>query len=183
MGERTGYAPGTFCWVELATTDPPAAKDSYAGVFGWEALEVPVGDGGAYTMLRLGGKDVGALQEQPQEQRRHTPPNWLSYVDDVEVTAARAGELGGGAVVGPLDVVDAGRMAVVTDPQGAVLALWEPGRHFGAGLVNDPGALTLNQLNTTDRADAQRLLEALRLALRPPAPSSRTTGGSTTAMP
>lgn len=163
MGERTGYAPGTFCWVELATTDPPAAKAFYAGLFGWEPHDMPVDGGRLYTMLRLDGKDVGALFEQPVEQRGRVPPNWLSYVsvDDVEAVGARAGELGATLVVEPLAVMDAGRMAVLADPHGAVFALWEPGRHFGAGLVNDPGALSLNQLNTTDPDEARRFYSEL----------------------
>ena len=65
-------------------------------------------------------------------------------------------ELGGAVHAGPFDVMDAGRMALVADPQGAVVALWRPGRHIGATVVNEPGAMSLNQLNTSDPEAATR---------------------------
>jgi len=69
MGERTGYTPGTFCWVELTTTDQAAAKQFYGELFGWEAEDMPVGPGMVYSMMRLDGKVVGAITGQPQQQR------------------------------------------------------------------------------------------------------------------
>jgi predicted enzyme related to lactoylglutathione lyase len=157
VGERTGYAPGTFCWVDLATPDPDGAKRFYGELLGWEAEDTPAGDVDTYTMLRVDGKYVCALYEQPREQRRQVPPSWMSYVsvEGVGASAARARELGGTVVQEPVDVMEAGRMALVQDPQGAVFALWEARDHFGAALVNDPGALTLNQLNAAD-VDAAR---------------------------
>lgn len=157
MGERTNYAPGTFCWVELATTDPAAAKKFYGSLFGWEHDDRPVGESAVYTLLRLGGRVVGALYEQPAQQRSYSPPNWLSYisVEDVDATAAQARHLGATVGAEPLDVLDAGRMAVIVDPQGATFAIWQARGRYGAQLVNDPGALSLNQLNTDDPEGAQ----------------------------
>ena len=66
MGERTQYAPGTFCWTDLTTTDQAAAKAFYGGLFGWEAEDIPVGEGVSYSMQRMGGKDVAAISPQPQ---------------------------------------------------------------------------------------------------------------------
>jgi predicted enzyme related to lactoylglutathione lyase len=156
MGERTSYTAGTFCWVELSTSDLEAAKGFYAGVLGWEIEDVPVGDGMVYAMARLDGKDVAALQPLRNER---VPPNWLNYVavDDADAAAARAGELGATVAVPPFDVMDAGRMALVIDPQGAMLGLWQAGRHFGAALVNAPGALAWTDLLTSDVAAAQEL--------------------------
>jgi predicted enzyme related to lactoylglutathione lyase len=146
VGERTEHAPGTFSWAELATTEPDGAKAFYSGLFGWEADERPIPDGGVYTVLRQGGLEVAALYGQRQEG---VPPSWLSYVTvaDVDAAAARAREVGGTLMTEPFDVMEVGRMAVVQDPQGAVLALWQPGQSIGARLVNDPGAMSLNQLN------------------------------------
>lgn len=155
MGERTEYATGTFSWTDLGTTDPDGAKAFYGGLFGWEHEDVPVGGERTYTMLRVNGRSVCALYRQ---QTEGAPPAWLSYVtvDDAEASAGYANQLGGGVISEPFDVMDAGRMAVLADPQGAVFAVWEPREVAGAELVNDPGALCLNQLNTSDPEDAQR---------------------------
>jgi predicted enzyme related to lactoylglutathione lyase len=153
MGERTQYTPGTFCWTDLMTTDQDAAKAFYGGLFGWEAVDMPVGDGISYSMQRLGGKDVAAISPQPQMQREMgIPPTWNSYVsvESADATAERAKELGANVHAPPFDVMEAGRMAVLGDPQGAFVFLWEPRQHFGAALVNEPGALVWNELNSPD---------------------------------
>lgn len=159
MGERTGYAPGTFCWADLGTSDADGAKAFYGGLFGWEDEDIPVGDDMTYTMLRLDGRTVGALYRQ----RAEGPPAWLSYVsvEDADSSARRAGEVGANLIQEPFDVMDVGRMAVIADPQGAVFALWQPGASFGAELVNDPGAMCLNQLNTTESEDGERFYTEL----------------------
>jgi predicted enzyme related to lactoylglutathione lyase len=159
MGERSSYTPGTFCWVELSTTDPDAAKAFYGGLFGWECEDMPVGDEGVYTMLRIDGRDVAALQlQQPGQSDAGIPPNWFSYIstDDVDAATRRVSDAGGTIHMQPFDVMDAGRMSVVQDPTGAVVGLWQAGRHFGAALVNEPGALSFNQLNTSDPEAAAR---------------------------
>ncbi len=153
MGERAGYAPGTFCWTDLTTTDQAAAKEFYGGLFGWEAEDMPVGEGVFYSMQRLGGRDVAAISPQPQQQRdAGAPPVWNSYVsvEDADAAVARAGELGGSVHAPAFDVMEAGRMGVIQDPQGAYFMVWQPGRHFGAALVNAPGALVWNELASPD---------------------------------
>jgi uncharacterized protein len=160
MGERTSHAPGTFSWTDLATTDTDAAKHFYTELFGWKYEDQPItGDGGYSTMLRRDGKDVAALF-QAQEGM---PTAWSSYVtvESADATAARATELGGTPMGEPFDVMEAGRMAVIQDPTGAVMSAWEPHGSIGATLVNVPGALTLNQLNTTDPPAAERFYTAL----------------------
>lgn len=157
MGERNGYASGTFCWAELSTTDQDAAKSFYAALFGWEADDRPVGDGAHYSMQNLGGKPVAAISAQPSAQREAgVPPLWNSYVwvESADGIAARVAELGGTVHAGPFDVMQAGRMAVVQDPQGAFFMLWEKGEHHGAALVNEPGALVWNELSTPDMEGA-----------------------------
>ena len=158
MGERTSYEPGTFCWVDLATTDPKGAKAFYSGLFGWDLEDMPAGDAGTYTMASLRGLHVAALYELPRERAdRGEPPHWMSYVSvqDVDATAKRAEQLGGTVVAPPFDVVESGRQAVIADPESAVFSIWQPKQHFGAGLVNDAGAFSLNQLNTTDPESAR----------------------------
>jgi predicted enzyme related to lactoylglutathione lyase len=155
VARRERYKPGTFSWVDLGTTDGEAAKAFYASLFDWTFTDMPVGDGGVYSVASLDGDDVAALYERSSEE---PAPAWRNSVTvaDVDHTAARVKELGGSLVSEPFDVMDAGRMAVVEDPQGAVLALWQAGRQIGARRVNEPGALAWNDLATTDPQGAER---------------------------
>jgi uncharacterized protein len=153
MGERTSHAPGTFSWADLPTSDTEGAKAFYAGLFGWDTDDNPIPDGGVYTMLAKGGKPVAALYEAQAGQ----PPAWNSFVtvESADAAAASAAEHGGTVEMDPFDVMDVGRMAVVQDPTGAFFPVWEPRASIGAQRVNEPGALTLNQLNTSDPERAQ----------------------------
>jgi predicted enzyme related to lactoylglutathione lyase len=153
MGERTQYTPGLFSWAELSTTDQDAAKAFYASLFGWQAEDLPVPGDGYYSMQHLDGKEVAAIAAQPQAQRdAGAPPAWNSYVtvESADAAAARAGELGATVHAPAFDVLDAGRMAVIQDPQGAFFMVWEPKNHIGARLVNVPGALCWNELASPD---------------------------------
>jgi predicted enzyme related to lactoylglutathione lyase len=164
MGKRTSYAPGTFCWTDLATTDPEGAKAFYGELFAWEAEDMPAGEAGTYTMMSLDGDYVCGLYDMPGDQReRGVPPNWLSHisVESADAVAARAGELGGAVLAEPFDVLDAGRMALVQDPTGGLVAAWEPRSHIGAGRVNDPGCLTWNELQTPDPRKASAFYSSL----------------------
>ena len=157
MGERDSYAPGTFCWADLGTTDAEAARGFYTRVFGWEAVDTQVGESGTYTMLRLEGSDVAALYELGEEQRSSLSPHWSSYVsvEDVDALAPRVRELGGEVLAEPFDVTRAGRTAAVRDPTGATLHLWQPREQRGAGRVNDPGCRCWNELASPDPARAR----------------------------
>jgi predicted enzyme related to lactoylglutathione lyase len=153
MGIRGRHEPGSFSWTDLSTPDAQASMAFYGGLFGWDFEENPIPDGGAYVVATLGGHRVAAMFETSE---RH--PAWASYVtvEEVDATAARASELGANLIAEPFDVMDAGRMATIQDPTGAVFCVWEPRRSIGAELVNAPGALTLNQLNTSDPEAAAR---------------------------
>jgi predicted enzyme related to lactoylglutathione lyase len=153
MGERSGYAPGTFSWVDLTSTDQAAAKEFYSSLFGWEAQDSPVGEGAYYSMMLVGGKHVCAIAPQPQQQREAgMPAMWNSYitVESADEAAERAKELGANVHAPPFDVMQAGRMAVIQDPQGAFFMVWEPRENIGAQLVNAPGALVWNELSSSD---------------------------------
>src|SRR5262245_38625232 len=159
MGTRTSYAPGTFSWVDLATTDLDGARDFYTSLFGW------AGDaeaGGA--MLRRGGALVAAIFPLSEESRAAAAPSsWTSYVTvvDTDTTAARAVELGGTVARGAFDIMDVGRVALIEDPLGATVALWQAGTHFGAERVNDVGCLCMNELVTSDLDAARAFYEPL----------------------
>jgi uncharacterized protein len=148
MGQRTSHPPGTFSWTDLATSDVDGAKRFYGELLGWEFDDQPIPEGGVYSMALRDGGNVAALY-QPQTEM---PPAWVSYVTvtSADDAAARARDVGGTLMTEPFDVLTAGRMTVIQDPTGAVVAAWEPRESIGATLVNGPGALTLNQLNTSD---------------------------------
>jgi predicted enzyme related to lactoylglutathione lyase len=142
VGARASYPPGTFCWVDLATTDAAAAKRFYRELFGWDAPA-----GWRYAHWTLDGRDVAGVYELDRVE-----PHWTSYVAvaDADAVAARAAELGG-SVIEPVVVVGAdGRRAVLADPIGAIVALWQAGSHPGARLVNDVGCWCSNQLQARD---------------------------------
>jgi predicted enzyme related to lactoylglutathione lyase len=146
VGKRESYEPGTFCWIDLSTSDSEGAKAFYGGLFGWEFRddEIP---GGTYTMCFAHGDDVAAIVQQDQH-----PAHWNNYVcvTSAENTAERARELGATVIEEPFDVMEFGRMAVFADPGGAMLCVWEPREHVGAGRVNDLGCMGWNELQTRD---------------------------------
>jgi uncharacterized protein len=157
MGERESYAPGTFCWADLGTTDRDAAKSFYTQLFGWEAVDGPSTEASEYTIFKLDGADVAALYELGEE------PHWSSYVsvEDADAAAAKAKELGADVVADPVDVAEAGRMAVLRDPLGATLHVWQPRGQAGAARVNDPGCMVWNELAVKEPDKAREFYEAL----------------------
>jgi predicted enzyme related to lactoylglutathione lyase len=153
MGQRTEYKPGTFSWTDLSTTDQEGAKAFYTALFGWDVQDNPVGDDMVYSMMLVDGQPVAAISPQPEQQREMgAPPMWNSYITVADADAAleRAKELGGTVHSPAFDVMDAGRMGVVQDPQGAYFEVWQPKAHIGAHLVNGPGLLSWNELDTSD---------------------------------
>jgi hypothetical protein len=153
MSEVTTYAPGSFCWIELNTSDPAAAKKFYTNLFGWEANDTPAGPDMVYTMLRIRGLDIGALCGLPPDQKAQgVPPHWMTYVSVARAddAAEKATSLGGKVLAPPFDVMDVGRMAVIQDPQGAVFCVWQAKAHIGAKLAGETGTFGWNELWTTD---------------------------------
>lgn len=153
MGERTSYPPGTFSWAELVTSDADAAKAFYTALLGWEYDDQAAGGDQVYSMATRDGKHVAALYADDAQ-----PPHWNNYVtvESVDDSVAKAKAGGGTELHEPFDVMEVGRMAFVADPTGAAIYLWEPRRHIGAQLVNAVGALTWNELLTTDIETAMR---------------------------
>ena len=159
MSERTSYTPGTFSWADLSTTDAHVAKAFYGGLFGWSYDDFPAGEGQVYSMARKGDHTVAALSQTADQ-----PPHWNNYVtvDSADDTATKAQELGGTVVAPAFDVMeDVGRMAIVQDPTGAMLCVWQPGSNHGATLVNEPGAMTWNDLSTPDVETAATFYSSL----------------------
>jgi predicted enzyme related to lactoylglutathione lyase len=153
MAERTSYPPGTPCWVDLGSPDTASAARFYGSLFGWEFADLGP-DAGGYGMFTLRGKNVAGLGPQANPEG---PPYWTVYVAvaDADATSAAVTSAGGKIVAGPMDVFDAGRMAVAQDSNGTFISAWQPKAHTGAQLVNEPGTFTWNELATTDIAKAR----------------------------
>ena len=140
MTTMTSYPNGVPSWIDLATPDPAASKEFYAALFGLEYDDQPTDQEGTdYTMARRNGHSAaGMMQLSPQMAASGMPPVWSTYVavDDLDATVAQVQSEGGAVMQPPMDVMDAGRMAVIADPSGAVICLWEAGNHIGAEVVN-----------------------------------------------
>ncbi len=153
MPERTSYAHGTPSWIDLSTTDPDDARRFYGALFGWEFDEQPTDQGGTYIMATKNSKAAaGMMQQPPPQAEQGMPPMWLSYVtvDNLETTVGKAGGAGGQILMPAMDVMEAGKMAVIGDPTGSAIALWEPKARIGAEIVNEHGALIWNELMNSD---------------------------------
>jgi predicted enzyme related to lactoylglutathione lyase len=158
MAEYTSHVPGTFSWVELATIDQPAGVKFYRDLFGWGVNDQPIGPNEVYSMFQLRGKDVAAAYTmRPEERQMGAPPHWNMYVTvaSVDETVKKAQALGANVLAPPFDVMDAGRMAVLQDPTGAVFQVWQANTHIGAQILNEPGTLCWTELTTRDTKAAE----------------------------
>jgi predicted enzyme related to lactoylglutathione lyase len=146
------HPAGAFCWVELGTTDQSAAKKFYSSLFGWTPNDMPMGPGEVYTIFRLEGRDVAAGYTLNPERQKGAPPHWMPYiaVADADDAAARAAKGGATVVAPPFDVFDAGRMAVIQDPTGAMFCIWQAKGNQGIGIAGVDGSLCWADLMTAD---------------------------------
>jgi len=147
MPDVDQYAPGTPSWVDLSTSDIDGSAAFYAALLGWDVVDLPP-EAGGYRMCRLRGRPVAGLSPMGEF------PAWTTYIasDDVDAACARVTAAGGSVMMAPMDVMEAGRMAIAVDPAGAVFGIWQAREHRGAGIANEPGALTWNELTVRDTA-------------------------------
>jgi predicted enzyme related to lactoylglutathione lyase len=158
--EKTLYAPGTPCWVDLGSRDVPESVRFYSGLFGWEHVEADdPGRTGGYGFFLKSGKRVAGIG--PNQADR--PPAWTTYVTthDAQATARKVRQAGGQVLVEPLDVIEAGQMAAFLDPTGAAINAWQPNTHIGAEIVDEPGAVAWSELNTSDPIAAKAFYSAV----------------------
>jgi uncharacterized protein len=162
MSEQDRYIPGVPCWIDTTQPDPAAAAEFYGGLFGWELEDVmPSSAPIRYYMARLPGGDVGAVSSQAEGEPRPATWNTFVRVDDADETAAKVRDAGGSVVMEPMDVGEWGRMAIFSDPEGAVFCVWQPKEHRGAAVVNEHGSLNFNNLNTRDVEGARSFYGAV----------------------
>jgi uncharacterized protein len=161
MPERDGYIPGVPCWVDTNQPDADAALAFYGGLFGWKFENVlPEGSEGKYFIGRIRGGDVAAVGSIP-DGAPMAKWNTFVWVASADETAAKVREAGGAVAVEPVDVMDSGRMAVITDPEGAALFVWQAREHKGAKVVNEHGSLNFNGLATRDPERAKAFYGAV----------------------
>jgi uncharacterized protein len=113
--------PGAFSWTELMTPDPKAAASFYGALLGWRFDSMPMGQGGDYTVVKVGETSIGGMMAPPPDAPP-MPPMWGPYVTvtSAEETVQKCQSLGGKLIAGPMDIPNVGRFAVLQDPQGAV---------------------------------------------------------------
>ena len=162
MPERDGYIPGVPCWVDTSQPDAEAALPFYRGLFGWEFENVmPDGSEGEYFIGRIRGGDVAAVGSILEGAPPMAMWNTYIWVDSADDAVSKVRDAGGGVVMDPFDVMDHGRMAVLTDPEGAVFNVWQANDHKGAQVVNEHGALNFNGLATRDLDGAKAFYGAV----------------------
>jgi uncharacterized protein len=156
MLERDGYLPGVPCWIDTSQPDPEAAVAFYSDLFGWEFENaMPPDAPGEYYIARLRGGDVAAVGSQPEGAPPAAVWNTYIWVQSADAAAEKVEVAGGRVVTSPFDVPQAGRMAVFTDPEGAAFNVWQAREHKGARIVNEPGSLNFNNLNSRDPEGAK----------------------------
>ena len=150
--EREGFPPGVPCWVDTQQPDRDAALRFYGAVFGWSFENHLQRGDRAYDLATRDGRVVAAIGSGPSD----TTATWTTYigVEDADAAVAKVEAAGGTVVAAPLRAGNAGRLALLTDPTGANVALWEPGRRKGVELVNEPGSWNWSLLSTPDVAGA-----------------------------
>ena len=154
MSTDVTTAVGTFVWHENVSSDPQRAQDFYTQLFGWEIESFKSGDFD-YPMISANGQTHGGFPTVPEG----TPPHWAGNVnvESVDETVKKAESAGGKLMAGPMDIPDVGRYAVVGDPQGAVLAVFQPNGDSPAGT----GVFVWDELGTQDVDGAERFYDAV----------------------
>jgi predicted enzyme related to lactoylglutathione lyase len=151
MAKFEHYDQGTPSWVELMTPDQGAARDFYAGLFGWSFDDYDMGEAGHYLIGTIEGDDVAGVSGQMPGMEDH-PAFWGVYlaVDDVDAATAKVEAAGGKVEAGPFDVNDNGRMSALQDPTGARINLWQAKETIGTQRANEPGTPVWNEVMTPD---------------------------------
>lgn len=159
MTKFSQYQSGHFCWVELCAQNAQQAKAFYTQLFNWQPNDMPLPQGGFYTMLQSQGVDIGALYQMDDTRlKQGVPSHWLSYIatDNIEATVEKAKLLGAEIIMGPMAVGDAGTMALLFEPNGAMFALWQANQHSGSGIKDEANTPCWNELASKNAEQSTR---------------------------
>lgn len=161
MIHEEAWPEGTPAWIDLMIPDRVAAQAFYGPLLGWD-FAVGGPETGFYTMALKHGQPVAGLGE-PMGNEATPPSAWTTYlaVDDISATVERARAAGGTVLLEPMAAMDFGRMAVLADPTGAVVGLWQAGTHTGTNLVNEPGTTIWSEALSEDLAAARDFYAAV----------------------
>ncbi|AKL68279.1 VOC family protein [Streptomyces sp. Mg1] len=156
--EATRRPPGTPCWVSLMVHSLGSTEEFYTDLFGWEYEPGPE-QLGPYVQAVLDGREVAGIGEMPPD--RDLPVAWTTYLatDDADATAESIRSCGGTVAVGPLDAGIAGRVAICSDPLGAIFGIWQAQTHMGTRLHGLPGTPVWNELITQDTTTVGKFYE------------------------
>jgi predicted enzyme related to lactoylglutathione lyase len=159
-GPHALRAPGTPCWVSLMAHGLTATEEFYGALFGWEFRPGPR-QLGPYVRALLDGREVAGIGQLPPD--RQLPTAWTPYFasDDVNRTAETVRLCGGTVGVGPLDAGEAGRMAIGSDPAGAVFGIWQAAAHLGTAVAGVPGTPAWNELLTYETTGVAKFYETV----------------------
>jgi predicted enzyme related to lactoylglutathione lyase len=146
MPTRDDAPLGAPCWIEVFTSDPDRTVAFYGQLFGW-TCEANEEFGGYLSFAREGVRVAGGMRN---DGSTGAPDGWTVYLAtaDAGATVAAAEAAGATTIVPTMEVADLGSMAVVADPGGAVVGLWQPGTHRGFGVLAEPGAPAWFELHT-----------------------------------
>ncbi|UXX95758.1 VOC family protein [Streptomyces sp. AD2-2] len=157
---HTRRTQGTPCWVSLMVHGMATTQEFYGELFGWEFEPGPQ-QLGPYARALLDGQEVAGIGQLPPD--RHLPIAWTPYLasDDVDQTAETVRMCGGTVGVGPLDAAEAGRLAIGSDPSGAVFGIWQAADHLGTTITGVHGTPAWNELLTSETANVAKFYEAV----------------------
>jgi len=147
----TPRAHGAFTWMDLATPELKDAKKFYQQVFGWAFYDIGAEFGHYHYALAQERAAAGIGQPPPDAQM---PSAWTVFLASVEGDIDRVRALGGQVIVEPMTVGDAGKMAICTDPTGAIFGLWQPINFIGAAVEAEHGGIAWSEVATRDAAAA-----------------------------
>ncbi|BBX20368.1 hydroxylase [Mycolicibacterium duvalii] len=149
MPVRSTTPLGAPIWIDLGTSDLDRAQHFYGAVFGWTFESAGPDYGGYVTASRDGRPVAGLMANDPQW---NAPDGWTTYLHtaDIDATVAAVTAAGGTNCMAPMEVPAKGWMAMITDPTGAVVGLWQPTGHHGYEVVNEHGAPVYHQVTTRD---------------------------------
>ena len=155
MADRNKAAIGTVAWVDLQTPDLDKARRFYGELLGWSFIGGDDPNTGFYTTAQIRGRKVAGLVKSSGQIK--APPSWTVYfaTDNADDLVRRAKDAGGSVLMPPMDVMEHGRMALLTDPAGATFGIWQAKQHPGAEIVDEPGAMTWHEVYSHDVTKAR----------------------------
>lgn len=151
MPTRKTAPIGAPCWTDLWTSDVPGARHFYGELFGWDAEDPEPAFGGYFSFLRGGVRIAGCMGDMGEMRANNS---WKIYLasDDIDKTVSTARREGAQVLGEPMAVAELGSQALIVDPTGAGVGIWQSGTHPGFTVLEEPGAPSWFELHTREHA-------------------------------